>query len=60
VDEEIPMTEHDIPLTAIITPQEVLRLNPGYARPKSVYWSLLPEEKVAAIPVLNERIKGNG
>jgi 5-formyltetrahydrofolate cyclo-ligase len=60
VDEEIPMTEHDIPLTAIVTPEEVLRLDRAYARPTGIYWSLLPTEKIAAIPALSERIKGNG
>src|SRR5437868_319717 len=41
VDEEIPMTVHDIPLSAIATPTETIDLNPPFARPQSIYWRLL-------------------
>ncbi|HUK40836.1 MAG TPA: 5-formyltetrahydrofolate cyclo-ligase, partial [Candidatus Acidoferrales bacterium] len=34
VDEDIPMTEHDIPLTAIITPLEIVQINSSFPRPK--------------------------
>lgn len=54
VDEEIPMTEHDIPLTAIVTPAEVVEIPPHYRRPEGIYWSMLPQEKIDAIPVLKE------
>jgi 5-formyltetrahydrofolate cyclo-ligase len=57
VDEEIPMTEHDIPLTAIITPSQVLEVRFRGTRPKGVYWKLLPEERIAAIPALRQRIR---
>jgi 5-formyltetrahydrofolate cyclo-ligase len=52
IDEEIPMTAHDIPLTAIATPTAVIGIAVGYARPRGIYWNLLPQEKIAAIPVL--------
>ena len=55
VDEEIPMTEHDIPLTAIVTPTEVIELKSRFTRPKGIYWSMLPQEKIAEIPVLVKR-----
>ena len=55
VEEEIPMTNHDIPLSAIITPQEVIRIDAGHRRPKGIYWDMLSDEKLAAIPVLGER-----
>jgi 5-formyltetrahydrofolate cyclo-ligase len=57
VDEEIPMTEHDIPLNAIITPSEVIEVKPSFPRPKGIYWSMLPEEKIAEIPVLDMRAR---
>jgi 5-formyltetrahydrofolate cyclo-ligase len=60
VDEEIPMTEHDIPLSAIVTPDEVIAVKPPFSRPKKIYWDLLPQEKVAEIPVLkNARKRGS-
>ncbi len=55
VNEEIPMTEHDIPLTAIITPQETVQVESSFARPKGIYWKILPEEKIQSIPVLTKR-----
>ncbi len=55
VDEEIPMTEHDIPLTAIITPTEMIYLKAPYRRPQGIFWEILPQEKIDAIPVLKRR-----
>lgn len=52
VDEELPMTEHDIPLESIVTPEEILTLRPPYPKPKGIYWETLPSEKIEAIPVL--------
>src|SRR5580765_9055140 len=57
VDEEIPMTEHDIPLSAIVTPTEVIFPTFSFARPKGIYWRLLPTEKLDDIPVLKARGK---
>jgi 5-formyltetrahydrofolate cyclo-ligase len=58
IDDEIPMTEHDIPLDAIITPEGVISINKSpYPRPKGIYWQFLPEEKIAEIPVLKEKKK---
>lgn len=55
VSEEMPMTEHDIPLNAIVTSEEVIDLKPRYQKPKGIYWDLLPPEKIEAIPVLKAR-----
>jgi 5-formyltetrahydrofolate cyclo-ligase len=55
VDEEIPMTEHDIPLSAVITPSEVIEIKSPFPRPKGIYWSMLPKEKSDDIPVLKAR-----
>jgi 5-formyltetrahydrofolate cyclo-ligase len=55
VDEEIPMTEHDIPLSAIVTPEEVIEIKSSFLRPKGIYWSMLSQEKIDAIPVLSKR-----
>ena len=55
VAEEIPMTEHDIPLSAIVTPEEVIEPKPSFARPKGIYWRMLKQEKFDEIPVLWDR-----
>ena len=57
VDQEIAMTDHDIPLTAIITPQEIIEVESSFARPKGIYWKMLPQEKIDEIPVLKMRLK---
>jgi 5-formyltetrahydrofolate cyclo-ligase len=55
IDEEIPMTEHDIPLSAIITPAEVIELQSSFSRPRGIYWTMLAQEKIDEIPVLGNR-----
>ncbi len=55
VDQELPMTDHDIPLTAIITPKEIVDVKSSFPRPKGIDWKILPAEKIEAIPVLKAR-----
>jgi 5-formyltetrahydrofolate cyclo-ligase len=57
VDEAIPMTKHDIPLSAIVTPTEIIEIKSPLPRPKGIYWDTLPPEKIADIPVLKSRKK---
>ena len=57
VDEEIPMTEHDIPLSAIVTPNEIIVIKSLFVRPKGIYWNMLENEKIDEIPVLKLRGK---
>jgi 5-formyltetrahydrofolate cyclo-ligase len=52
VKEDLPMTEHDIPLTAIVTPDQIIEVKSTLSRPKKIYWNMLEEEKIEAIPVL--------
>jgi 5-formyltetrahydrofolate cyclo-ligase len=52
VDENLPMTEHDIPLSAIVTPDEVFETDTRLPRPKGIYWQMLADDKIDAIPVL--------
>jgi 5-formyltetrahydrofolate cyclo-ligase len=55
VDEDIPMTDHDIPLNAIVTPDESIEIRSLYPRPKGIYWGMLTQEKIDEIPVLSKR-----
>lgn len=52
---EMPMSEHDIPINAIITPEKIILLKPHYQKPNGIYWHILPPEKIDAIPVLKAR-----
>ena len=47
------MTEHDIPLTAIVTPAEIIDIKSRFKRPKGIYWEMLPDEKIDDIPVFS-------
>jgi 5-formyltetrahydrofolate cyclo-ligase len=55
VNEPIPMTKHDIPLGAIVTPDEIIEIESHLPRPQGIYWKMLPSEKIEAIPVLKGR-----
>lgn len=55
VDEDIPMTDHDIPLNAIVTPDETIEIRSLLPRPKGIYWRMLTQEKIDEIPVLSKR-----
>ena len=55
IEPEIPMTKHDIPLTAVITPDKITGVKPYFKRPKKIFWEMLPAEKIEAIPVLQIR-----
>ena len=52
VDDELPRTVHDIPLDFIATPEELIVCDGHLPRPEGIYWDLLPEEKIAEVPVL--------
>ncbi len=55
LNSELPMTEHDIPLNAIITPEDILALGPSRGKPRGIYWSMISQEKIDTIPVLKAR-----
>jgi 5-formyltetrahydrofolate cyclo-ligase len=54
LDEPIPMSEHDIPVDVLVSPDEVVETNHTLSRPEGIYWHLLPEDKIAAIPILRQ------
>ncbi|HXG53285.1 MAG TPA: 5-formyltetrahydrofolate cyclo-ligase [candidate division Zixibacteria bacterium] len=57
LDEEIPMTAHDIPIDVIVAPEKIIEIETPLPRPRGIYWSHLPADKLAEIPVLRERKK---
>ena len=60
VNEEILMTEHDIPLSAIVTPDEIIAIKSPSKRPRGIYWNILPQEKLQVIPVLQKKKSERG
>jgi 5-formyltetrahydrofolate cyclo-ligase len=54
LDEELPETDHDFRVDAVVTEDEVVRARAG-RRPPGLIWEHLDEEKIAAIPVLAAR-----
>jgi 5-formyltetrahydrofolate cyclo-ligase len=49
----VPYTDHDVAVDLIVTPTRVIE-TPGRRRPVRLDWSQLTEEKVAAIPLLEQ------
>jgi len=54
IQQEIELKPHDIPLDFIITPDEVIACHTKLPKPRGIYSEYLDEEKIAAIPVLQE------
>src|SRR5207237_118728 len=52
--DELPFEPFDVPLDLVVTPERVLRTNTRQPKPERIYWELLSEEKIAAIPLLQE------
>lgn len=55
LDQPFPWTVHDIPVNFILTPEKIIICDVRHPRPKGIYWDLLTEEKVEAIPALKAR-----
>lgn len=59
IEAEIPRQKHDIPIDFILTPEETIETNTKFDRPVGIYWGMLPEEKIEAIPILS-RLREEG
>ncbi|GIX82929.1 methenyltetrahydrofolate synthase domain-containing protein [Caerostris darwini] len=46
--------EHDVPVDIILTPTKIICCEPRLPKPTRIIWSLLSEEKIAQIPILEE------
>ncbi len=66
LDEDLPWTQHDVPLDIVVTTDAIIRCNSGreeLPRPKGVYWEDLDERKIRSIPLLvklREESRTNG
>lgn len=55
LDEDLPWTQHDVPLDIVVTTEVVIRCDSGreeLPRPKGIYWEDLNERKIRSIPLL--------
>ncbi|HSJ45240.1 MAG TPA: 5-formyltetrahydrofolate cyclo-ligase [Euzebyales bacterium] len=51
-DGRVPMTDHDVPLDAIVTPNGVIDCTRTRPRPAGVLWDHLADDKIDQIPLL--------
>jgi 5-formyltetrahydrofolate cyclo-ligase len=56
----VPLTDHDVPVDLVITPDRVIDCRPrrGPQRSAGIRWQELTDEKIAAIPLLAARPAG--
>jgi hypothetical protein len=47
------LTDHDIPLTAIVTPTEVIESRTALSRPKEIYWKCCRGKRSTRFPRSN-------
>ena len=55
LDEELPWTQHDVPLDFVVTVDEVIRCSGDrelLPRPQGIYWDDLDDRKIRSIPLL--------
>ncbi|MGH7388568.1 MAG: 5-formyltetrahydrofolate cyclo-ligase [Candidatus Rokuibacteriota bacterium] len=60
VDDDIPMTAHDVPVDLIVTPERVIRTGRRRPKPAGVRWDELSDEQLAAMPPLARLRGGRG
>jgi 5-formyltetrahydrofolate cyclo-ligase len=54
LDQPLPMFEQDITVDILISPDEVVEISHLVSQPDGIYWHLLSEDKIAAIPILQQ------
>jgi 5-formyltetrahydrofolate cyclo-ligase len=52
LDERLPMTDHDVPLDLIVTPERVIRTRRTLPKPKGILWAELSDAQLSAMPAL--------
>ena len=53
--EDLPWTQHDVPLDFVVTVDEIIRCDHSAGeipRPEGIYWEDLDERKIRSIPLL--------
>lgn len=57
VSDRVTMFPHDVPVDFLVTPSDVVATRPHHARPRGIYWDLLPPTKISAMPALRKRLR---
>jgi len=52
--DKVPMTEHDVPVDFIVTPDETIETKQTYPKPRGIMWDLLPSDAYKRMPILAE------
>ncbi|NPA05602.1 MAG: 5-formyltetrahydrofolate cyclo-ligase [Crenarchaeota archaeon] len=52
--DQVPREPYDLTVDIIATPRRLLYIRPRPPKPPGIIWELLPEEKLAEIPILRE------
>ncbi|HEX9162732.1 MAG TPA: hypothetical protein VF980_13590 [Thermoanaerobaculia bacterium] len=56
--DEFPPDEHDLPVSAIVTPEEIIRVGKPPRAPSRIRWDELTDEDLDAMPILRELERG--
>jgi 5-formyltetrahydrofolate cyclo-ligase len=54
LDEDLPITHHDVPLDYVVTPVETIACPRRLPHPQGIYWEDLDDKKIAEIPLLRK------
>ena len=54
LDEDLPMTHHDVPLDYVVTPDEIISCPGNLPLPEGIYWEDLDRRKINQIPLLRK------
>lgn len=57
VNEVFETAPYDLPLDCAVTPTRIIRIRRLREKPRGLYWSLIPPEKIREIPVLQEMFR---
>lgn len=52
--DEVPMTDHDVPVDFILTPERIIETKRRHPKPLGIRWEILPAEVIRGIPILGE------
>ncbi|TET02386.1 MAG: 5-formyltetrahydrofolate cyclo-ligase [Hadesarchaea archaeon] len=52
--DEVPMSEHDVPVDFIVTPDRIIETTHAHPKPSGIIWKLLPSDVFKRMPILAE------
>ncbi len=52
--DEVPMSEHDVPVDSIVTSDRIIETTHAHPKPSGIIWELLPSDVFKRMPILAE------